>query len=92
MATKPTTTPTIPTLTAQSIISSTLEEINIDNRKRKKSPVLHMISDTASAIGATSRYVALTLDDLVEDKVLDNKLNAMSRLKDFEQELVSMGY
>ena len=86
------TTPTIPTLTAQSIISSTLEEINIDNRKRKKSPVLHMISDTASAIGATSRYVALTLDDLVEDKVLDNKLNAMSRLKDFEQELVSMGY
>ena len=78
--------------TLAEIMSESVEQINIDNRKREKSPITYAIKDTASFAGSLVRFGNLAMDDMVQDKVLENKLNALTRLKEFEAELVSAGY
>lgn len=68
------------------------EQINIDNRKREKSPITYAIKDIASFTGSVSRFANLAMNDMVQDKVLENKLNELTRLKEFEAELIAAGY
>ena len=78
--------------TLATILQETTEQINIDNRKREKSPITYAIKDVASFAGSVSRFANLAMDDMVQDKVLENKLNSLTRLKEFEAELLSAGY
>ena len=78
--------------TLSTILTESVEQINIDNRKREKSPITYMVKDLASFTGSVSRFANLAMDDMVQDKVLENKLNSLTRLKEFEAELLAAGY
>ena len=60
------------------------ERINIDNAKREKDPLIYAVKDTGAFIGGIARLAVLNLDPMIQDKLIDNAIDKIDRLKRLE--------